>query len=125
MYRSRLATTGEVRFEYIVAGVPRCDTHVDRRWRCHGFEARRPLSKIDFKHRRVVGGPSFEPHHKIIGCASHEPDLCTDNRSIFPDLLRKVKDLQELGQLPKRPSSEQVKDWASGQVALGEIEEDR
>ena len=118
-----------MRLEYIVTGVPRCDTHVehvDRRWYCRfRREAERLLSKIDFKHRRVVGGPSFEPHRKIIGCASHEPDLCTDNRSIFPDLLRKVKDLQELGQLPKRPSSEQVKDWASGQVALGEIEEDR
>jgi len=36
------------------------------------------LSKIDFKHRRVVGGPSFEPHRKIIGCASHEPDLSSE-----------------------------------------------
>lgn len=46
----------------------------------------------------------------------------SDDRSSFPDLLKKIKELQESGRLPKRPTPEQAKDWASGQAALGECE---
>jgi hypothetical protein len=82
------------------------------------------LSKIDFKHRRVVGAPSFESSHAHIHCASVDPDPHIDDasRSTFPDLLKRVKELQESGRLPKRPTPEQVKDWASAQATLGEYE---
>lgn len=82
------------------------------------------MSKVDFKHRRVVGAPSFEPNHVHIRCVSVNPDPSSDdaNRSSFSDLLKKVKELQESGRLSRRPTPEQVEDWASGQTALGECE---
>jgi hypothetical protein len=81
------------------------------------------LEEIRKPKGRMTGGEfQFEPTHKLHMSSSHGPDLRSDNRSIFLDLLKKVKDLQESGQLPKHPTLEQVKDWTSAQAALGECE---
>lgn len=81
------------------------------------------MSDDNIISKRMTGDKfQFEQIHKLHMFSSAESDLRSDNRSAFPNLLKKVKDLQESGQLPKHPTPEQAKDWASAQAALGECE---